>query len=137
MIVELRRLHDAMDRAVLDAYGWTAVRPVCEFLLDFEEASDTDRVPPHNVPHVIISITTTSADVAKLPPSSACVGILRLSFPRRAARGRAGPAVRRRAGGADLGFHRCAPRERGTHRPALGRWNLAVAVGGHARPRVR
>ena len=26
-IVELRRLHDAMDRAVLDAYGWTEIQP--------------------------------------------------------------------------------------------------------------
>ncbi|CAN5189422.1 hypothetical protein BH09MYX1_BH09MYX1_11220 [soil metagenome] len=30
-ILELRRLHEAMDRAVLDAYGWTdlAVPPYC------------------------------------------------------------------------------------------------------------
>ena len=25
-----------MDRAVLDAYGWTDIRPTCEFLLDYE-----------------------------------------------------------------------------------------------------
>jgi hypothetical protein len=35
-IVRLRELHDAMDRAVLDAYGWTDIRPSCEFLLDYE-----------------------------------------------------------------------------------------------------
>jgi hypothetical protein len=35
-IVRLRELHDAMDRAVLNAYGWANIRPACEFLLDFE-----------------------------------------------------------------------------------------------------
>jgi hypothetical protein len=35
-IVKLRELHAAMDRAVLDAYGWTDIRPTCEFLLDYE-----------------------------------------------------------------------------------------------------
>jgi hypothetical protein len=39
-ICKLRALHDAMDRAVLDAYGWTDLRPSCEFLLDYEEAED-------------------------------------------------------------------------------------------------
>lgn len=36
-ILELRRLHETMDREVLDAYGWTDIRPVCEFLLDYED----------------------------------------------------------------------------------------------------
>jgi hypothetical protein len=36
-IVRLRELHAAMDRAVLDAYGWTDLEPTCEFLLDYEE----------------------------------------------------------------------------------------------------
>jgi len=44
-IVELRRLHDAMDRAVLDAYGWTDIQPTCEFLLDYEEEEDPDDDP--------------------------------------------------------------------------------------------
>jgi hypothetical protein len=35
-IVELRKLHAAMDRAVLDDYGWSDIPTVCEFLLDFE-----------------------------------------------------------------------------------------------------
>ena len=35
-IVKLRELHAAMDRAVLDAYGWTDVPTDCEFLLDYE-----------------------------------------------------------------------------------------------------
>lgn len=39
-IVRLRELHDAMDRVVLDAYGWTDIRPTCEFLLDFEDDDD-------------------------------------------------------------------------------------------------
>jgi hypothetical protein len=36
-IGELRRLHDAMDRAVLDAYGWTDIRPTCEFELEWQD----------------------------------------------------------------------------------------------------
>jgi hypothetical protein len=39
-ILKLRDLHDAMDRAVLDAYGWTDIRPSCEFILDYEEDDD-------------------------------------------------------------------------------------------------
>ena len=34
--VRLRELHTAMDRAVLDAYGWTDISTDCEFLLDYE-----------------------------------------------------------------------------------------------------
>jgi hypothetical protein len=39
-IVKLRGLHAAMDRSVLDAYGWTDIQPKCEFLLDYEEDDD-------------------------------------------------------------------------------------------------
>jgi len=35
-IVRLRNLHAAMDRAVLDAYGWSDLPAECEFLLDYE-----------------------------------------------------------------------------------------------------
>ena len=35
-IAELRALHAAMDRAVLDAYGWRDIPTACEFLLDHE-----------------------------------------------------------------------------------------------------
>ena len=35
-IVELRELHAAMDRAVLNAYGWTDIPTDCDFLLDYE-----------------------------------------------------------------------------------------------------
>jgi hypothetical protein len=41
-ILNLRELHTAMDRAVLDAYGWTDLKPTCEFLLDYEEDEDED-----------------------------------------------------------------------------------------------
>ena len=34
-ITELRALHAAMDRAVLDAYGWHDIPTDCEFLLDY------------------------------------------------------------------------------------------------------
>ena len=35
-IAKLRELHAAMDRAVLDAYGWDDTPTDCEFLLDYE-----------------------------------------------------------------------------------------------------
>ena len=35
-IARLRDLHAAMDRAALDAYGWTDISTDCEFLLDYE-----------------------------------------------------------------------------------------------------
>ena len=35
-IARLRDLHAAMDRAVLNAYGWTDIPTDCEFLLDYE-----------------------------------------------------------------------------------------------------
>jgi hypothetical protein len=41
-ILKLRELHAAMDRAVLDAYGWTDLRPTCEFLLDYEDDEDEE-----------------------------------------------------------------------------------------------
>ncbi|HAA27244.1 MAG TPA: SAM-dependent methyltransferase [Cyanobacteria bacterium UBA8553] len=39
-ILKLRELHAKMDRAVLDAYGWTDIPTNCEFLLDYEEEED-------------------------------------------------------------------------------------------------
>ena len=35
-IAELRYLHAAMDRALLDAYGWTDIPTDCDFLLDYK-----------------------------------------------------------------------------------------------------
>ena len=40
-ISKLRELHAAMDRAVLDAYGWTDIPTDCEFLLDYEIDEET------------------------------------------------------------------------------------------------
>ena len=40
-IARLRQLHAAMDRAVLDAYGWTDISTDCEFLLDYEIDEET------------------------------------------------------------------------------------------------
>ena len=40
-ITKLRELHAAMDRAVLDAYGWTDIPTDCEFLLDYEIDEET------------------------------------------------------------------------------------------------
>jgi hypothetical protein len=39
-IKRLRELHEAMDRALLDSYGWTGIQPKNEFLLDYEEEED-------------------------------------------------------------------------------------------------
>ncbi len=41
-ILRLRELHAEMDRAVLDAYGWTDIPTDCEFLLDYEEEDDDE-----------------------------------------------------------------------------------------------
>jgi N-6 DNA Methylase len=35
-VVKLRKLHGALDRAVLDAYGWNDIPTDCEFLLEYE-----------------------------------------------------------------------------------------------------
>lgn len=39
-IQQLRALHAAMDRAVLDAYGWADIPTTCQFLLDYEDDDD-------------------------------------------------------------------------------------------------
>ncbi len=41
-ILKLRELHAAMDRAVLDAYGWMDIPTDCEFLLDYEDEEDDE-----------------------------------------------------------------------------------------------
>ena len=41
-IFGLRELHQAMDRAVLDAYGWTNLQPKLEFLLEYEGEDDAE-----------------------------------------------------------------------------------------------
>lgn len=42
-IVQLRALHSAMDRAVLDAYGWNDLAPTCSFFTDYHDEDDTGR----------------------------------------------------------------------------------------------
>ena len=46
-ILKLRELHEAMDRAVFEAYGWSdlAARARCEFLLDYED--DEEEAEPN------------------------------------------------------------------------------------------
>lgn len=39
-ILRLRELHEAMDRAVLNAYDWTDIPTDCEFILDYEDEDD-------------------------------------------------------------------------------------------------
>jgi hypothetical protein len=48
-ILKLRDLHTAMDRAVLDAYGWSDIPTRCDFLLDYEidEEEWGDRKKPY------------------------------------------------------------------------------------------
>ena len=41
-ILKLRELHDAMDRAVLDSYGWQDLQPKCDFFPEFDEEEDDD-----------------------------------------------------------------------------------------------
>jgi hypothetical protein len=41
-IKKLRTLHDSMDRAVLDAYGWTDIQPVADFELEHARSADAD-----------------------------------------------------------------------------------------------
>jgi hypothetical protein len=48
-ILKLRELHAAMDRAVLEAYGWSDIDTTCDFFLDFEidEEEWVDRKKPY------------------------------------------------------------------------------------------
>ncbi len=45
-ILRLRELHTAMDRAVLDAYGWTDIPTDCDFFLEWEDEDDVDTPGP-------------------------------------------------------------------------------------------
>lgn len=38
----LRELHNSMDRAVLDAYGWQDIQPACSFFPEFDEDDEED-----------------------------------------------------------------------------------------------
>ena len=41
-IKRLRELHAEMDCAVIDAYGWEDLKPVCEFFPEFDDEGDAD-----------------------------------------------------------------------------------------------
>ena len=41
-IQRLRESHAAMDRAVLDAYGWQDIQPVCAFFPEFDDEEEED-----------------------------------------------------------------------------------------------
>jgi hypothetical protein len=41
-IIELRRLHDEMDRAMLDAYGWNSLQTVCDYFPEFDDEDGDD-----------------------------------------------------------------------------------------------
>ena len=50
-ILRLRELHTAMDRAVLDAYGWADIPTDCVFLLDWEDdEADEETLSPGQPP---------------------------------------------------------------------------------------
>lgn len=48
-ILRLRELHAEMDRAVLDAYGWTHIPTDCDFIPDFTEEDDDGNEIPKNI----------------------------------------------------------------------------------------
>lgn len=41
-ILRLRRLHDEMDSAVLQTYGWTDLQPKCTFVSEFEDEDEEE-----------------------------------------------------------------------------------------------
>jgi hypothetical protein len=45
-ILKLRDLHAAVDRAVLDAYGWADIEPSCEFILDYANEEEENLGKP-------------------------------------------------------------------------------------------
>jgi len=44
-IEKLRELHELMDRAVLDSYGWADIETRCDYLLDYEDAQNQEDIP--------------------------------------------------------------------------------------------
>ena len=102
-IVELRELHATMDRAVLDAYGWTDIPTDCEFLLDYEidEATWGRKKKPYRYrwpdpvrDEVLVRLLSLNAErAAEEARSGATVDESRRASPRHAqSRNRRGPA---------------------------------------------
>lgn len=89
----MRELHAAMDRAVLDAYGWTDIPTACEFLLDYEideeEWGDKKkpwryRWPDEVRDEVLARLLELNAERAKEEARSrAAVDVTRKSAPRK------------------------------------------------------
>jgi hypothetical protein len=52
VIEHLRSLHTWMDRAILNAYGWTDILPSCSFIPEFEDEEDADRDSEGSRPRV-------------------------------------------------------------------------------------
>jgi hypothetical protein len=82
-IAKLRDLHAAMDRAVLDAYGWTDIQTECEFLVDYEiddEERGNKKKPyryrwPDDVrDEVLARLLQLNAERANLAPLAASAG---------------------------------------------------------------
>jgi hypothetical protein len=69
-ILKLRQLHEAMDRAVLDAYGWSDVPTRCEFLLDYEEDEDEEDVRASGRGRRKPSVSRTGSGRAPCPRGS-------------------------------------------------------------------
>ena len=46
-LLRLRELHAAIDRAVLESYGWTDIQPRYDFLLDYEEDENEQEGGPN------------------------------------------------------------------------------------------
>ena len=71
-IGRLRELHAAMDRAVLDAYGWTDIPTDCDFLLDYEidEATWGRKKKPYRYPDFANSARILSIFIFFRDPSN-------------------------------------------------------------------
>jgi hypothetical protein len=63
-------LHAATDRAVLDAYGWTDLKPTCEFLLDYEDDEDQEQATRNKQPAAGASPGATAGPTTSVTKSS-------------------------------------------------------------------
>ena len=96
-ILKLREPHAAMDRAVPDAYGWTDLKPTCEFLLDYE--SDADEEDPG---------TNNQQPGTPHPPQAQALALpLARRLPRRSPR--PPPGTQPPTGGGRAPERRCGP----------------------------
>jgi hypothetical protein len=101
-IQELRELHAAMDRAVLDAYGWSDIKTDCEFLLDYEideeEWGDKKkpwryRWPDDTRDEVLARLLELNAARAREEARSGAAAVKKTSVPKHKARKAAEPGT--------------------------------------------